>query len=174
MLAQVFSAGSGGPTRGLRTAPYMLTAADLGEVGGANYVRTNPPVDLANAERVARASLGQIPLPADRDIASWQRRDTGEQVTQVVLLYDDPAAAARLDALALRLLPGAFGLNPQSVDLPGAVDARSWTSPGYRALSFRRDGVAVFVGSSADDPVATRRLAEAVLRRLPISEPALP
>lgn len=172
VLVQIFSAGGDGPPRGLRTAPYMLTAEDLAAAGDGQYLRSNPPVDLVNVERAARASLGQIPLPADRDIASWQRPDTGEQVTQVVLLFDDPAAAARLDELALRLLPGAFGLHPQPADLAGALDARSWTGPGYRALTFRQGGVAVFIGSSADDPVATRRFAEAVLRRMSATQPA--
>ena len=171
LLAQLFSGGTSGPPYGLRTAPFMLNARDLAWDDGGTWVRTNPPVDLANVERLARASLGQIPVPADRDIATWQRSDTGEQVTQVVLLFDDPSAAARLDALAVRMLPGAFGLQPQPVDLPGASDARAWAAPGYHALSFRRDGAAVFVGSSSDDPVAARRLAAAVLRRLPTTTP---
>jgi hypothetical protein len=157
----ILLSGGGGPAPGTRALPFLLAPADLGD----DYSPTSPPVDLGNVERLARASLGAVPLPADKAIASWRRPDTGEQVTQAVLVYDDPAAASRLDALAVSALPGAFGLAPAPLSLPGAEDARTWTSPGYHAITFRRGGVAYFVGTSASDPVEARRLAEALLRR---------
>jgi len=168
VVAQILA----GPDRstGVRTAPFMLQAADLAAAGGdpgAGYVRANPPVSLAAIESAARASLGQIPLPADRDLATWQRAGSGDQTTQVVLVYDDPAQAVRLDQLAVSALPGAFGLEPAPVDLPGAQDARLWQAEGYRAITFRQGGVAVFLGTTdTADPDLVYRLAQATLDRL--------
>jgi hypothetical protein len=134
---------------------------------GTTYVRANPPVDLADAERVARASFGQIPLPAGRAIATWQHPETGRQVTQVVLQYDDPAQTARLDGVAMTMLPGTFGLQPEPIDLPGAQDARLWRSANYQALTFRHAGFAVFVGTTdTADPDVLARLARRAVARL--------
>ncbi len=132
----------------------------------AHYLRISPPVDLAAAERLARASFGQIPLPAARDIATWRRADSGHEITEVVLLYDDPAQAARLDAVAVSMLPNALGLQPEPADLPGAQDARLWRADSYQAATFRLGGVAVLIGTTdTSDPDGARRVAEAALAR---------
>jgi len=173
VLAQTL--GGGGPASNDRATSYLLTAAELPDAGTARYLRGSPPVDLGAAERLARASFGQIPVPEARDIATWRRSDTGHEVSEVVLVYDDPAQAARLDALAVSMLPGAIGLQPTPIELAGAQDARLWRADNYQAVTFRRDGVAVFIGTTETaDTDAARRLAEAALTRVLGTEVARP
>lgn len=159
--------GGGGPNLDGVAQAGLLQPVDLADAAGGGHVRTNPPVDLATAERVARASFGQIPLPAGRAIASWQRPDTGHQVTQVILHYPDPDQAAQLDAVAVRMLPNVVGLHPEAVDLPGAQDARLWRADNYRALTFRQGGDAVLLGTTdTADPDVLARLAALAMARL--------
>lgn len=171
LLAQVLSGGS--PAVENRAAAYLLAAAELPDAATARHLRSSPPVDLDAAERLARASFGQIPVPAAREMITWRRASSGHEITQVVLLYEDPSQAARLDELAVAMLPGTLGLQPQPLDLPGAQDARLWRAENYQAATFRLGGVAVLVGTTdLGDPAGARRLAAAALRRASLASTA--
>jgi hypothetical protein len=156
---------------GERVRPYMLEPSDLASVSGAPveaYRRTNPPLDLEQAERTASGvTVGRVPLPDDRHIVTYRRVGTGEEITQIVLLYDDPSRAEVLDSLAGSMVPGWIGLASEPFAMPGAQDSRLWTAEGYRAVSFRHGGVAVFLGSSGvGDHDGVLALAEIVIDRL--------
>lgn len=179
-LGQLFSPTGERPgVTGARVAPYLLGPQALAGVAAAPagaYRQTSPPVDLPQAERLAaQVGLGQVPLPDDREIVTYRRTDTGDEVTQLVLLYDDPSAAERLDGLAATKLAGLVGLQSEETALAGAQDARAWRAESYRAVSFRRGGVAVFVGMTTRDPRAGHggvlQLAAAVLARIQAQPP---
>ncbi len=174
-LGQLFGGGGGGRpgVSGDRVASYLLDPRDLAAAEGAPetiFQRTNPPLDPAQVERTASSlTLGRVPLPDDRGVSTFRRADTGEEITQVVLLYDDPAAAEDLDELGAALVAGAFGLESQAIALPGAEGARSWTAEDYRAVSFRRGGAVVFVGTTGTGDVM--QLATHILARIQAQPP---
>lgn len=163
--------GGGSGSADPRAAALLLSEAELGAVlggGSEGFMRTSPPVDLDAAERLARtASLGRLPLPQSRAVTSHRSRDGhNEEVTQVVLVYDDPAQAEALVASAAPLLESTLGLAASPLALEGASDARAWSAPGYRAASFRQGGLVVLVGSTrADAPSRALRWAEAIRDR---------
>jgi hypothetical protein len=167
LVAAAVLGGGSGSSDDRPALAGLVSAAEVADAGGAAYVRANPPVDLASAERVARASFGQIPLPDGRAIASWQRPGAGPQITQVVLHYADPAQVAQLDGVAMTMLPATFGLRPEALDLPDAQDARLWRAPNYQALTFRHAGFAVLLGTTdTADPDILPRLARQTLGHL--------
>jgi len=157
-----------------RAAALALTGADLAPAGETAAVRhISPPVDVAAVERGARAaSLGRLPLPDSRHVAAFERADTGEQITQAVLVYDDEEQAATMERLAAPLLGSAFGLTEEPFDLPGAQDARSWWGPSHRVAAFRVGGVVTVVATTAADPARLRRLAEAARDKALAAAPA--
>lgn len=165
--------GGGSGSSDPRAAALLLSEAELDAVLGsfsddAGFLRTSPPVDLDAAERLARtASLGRLPLPQSRAVTSHRSRDGhNEEVTQVVLVYDDPAQAEALVTSAAPLLESTLGLEPSPLALEGASDAWAWSAPGYRAASFRQGGLVVLVGSTrADAPSRALRWAEAIRDR---------
>lgn len=163
--------GGGSGSADPRAAALLLSEAELDAVlggGSEGFMRTSPPVDLDAAERLARtASLGRLPLPQSRAVTSHRSRDGhNEEVTQVVLVYDDPAQAEALVTSAAPLLESTLGLEPSPLALEGASDARAWSAPGYRAASFRQGGLVVLVGSTrADAPSRALRWAEAIRDR---------
>lgn len=165
--------GEGSPT-GARVSRYLAGPPELASSLGvpqAVFAKTNPPVDLDQLERSARSlTLDRVPLPDDHAIATYRRADTDAEITQVALIYDDQAAVERLDGLASSLLAGAFHLQTRPIRIEGAQDARLWWSEEYLALSFRRGGVAVFVGNTdvgAEEEL--RALAQTTLERIAAS-----
>lgn len=172
VLAASALLGTGGDPRDARAAPLVLDTADLARVAGAPetaFRRANSPVDVRIAERTAQGlTLGRIQPPQARHLASFRRADTGEEVTTVALVYDDTALAAAVDDEAAPLLTSNFGFQSTPIDdLAGVTDARLWSSGGYRAISFRQDGVVTFVGTNrTDDPAYIRRLGEAARDRV--------
>jgi hypothetical protein len=121
-------------------------------LGGApdDYLRSSPPVDLETIEHAAAAaSAGRIPMPTGRHMATYRDRATDATVTEAVLVYKDPAAAAGLDAVAAPLLGSTFGLMSEPIDLPGAADARLWRRSDYLAVTFRVGGLVGLVGTTA-------------------------
>lgn len=177
LLALDWILGGESPSRGVdeRAAPYVLQREDLAAaVGGAPdaFVQTSPPIDVAQAERAVRGiSAGHIPLPDARSVISYRQRDSGSETTSVVLIYDDPTKAQSVDRLAIPLLRNAFDLQPSPLTMEGVEDARLWTAPNYRAVSFRRGGVVAFVGTTATaDPRLVERLAELARDRIRAQE----
>ncbi len=161
-------------------APALLTREDLAAVLGgeaASYRRVPPPIDLAEAERQAgRLPFGAVPLPDQRLLITWRGPQGRVEVTQGVLYYRDPAAAARLQGMAATLLRHAFDLAATPLDLAGADGSQAWSAPGYEAVGFRRGGRLVFVGvaAAAPDrvPVALAARAMARLEALEAAETA--
>ncbi len=154
-----------------RAAPFVLTVDDLATAAGSApdaFGRTNPPVDVGLAERAAQgASLGRFSLPDARQVATYRRHQTGEEVTSVALLYDDPEQATGLGAAIAPLLSSTFQLDSAEIAIDGVDDARSWTSSRYHAISFRQGGVVSFVGTTrTDDPEGLLRLAETARDRV--------
>jgi hypothetical protein len=163
--------GSGGDARAPRMSlqPSDLAAAHpSGERREADFRAVAPPVDIHNVEGAARAaSMGQIELPASRSLNSWRDELSGEQISDAVLVFDDPQAAAGIDAMAAPLLSKAFQLISEPLALEGVEDGRLWSASAYAAVSFRIGGVLTFVGSDrADDPDHLLRLAEAARDRI--------
>ncbi len=163
--------GRGGDAR----APRMsLQAGDLaavhptGERREADFRPIAPPVDINNVERAARtASMGQIEMPSSRSLKTWYDERSGEQISQAVLVFDDPEAAADIEPLAGPLLSNAFQLIGEPWSLDGVSDGMLWTASGYAAVSFRMGGVLTFVGTGhADDPDHLRSLGEAARDRI--------
>jgi hypothetical protein len=175
--AGVAAYGALGPTNeragitGERSRPLMLSrealAAELG-APAESVVQSSPPVDVNAIERgAAHLPVGEVPLPDDRLVQSWMRRDTGQVITQAVLVYDDATRAERLSGLAERLLPAAFSLSARPTTVVGGEEALAWSGPGYEAVSFRRGGYVVFVGMDGADVSGVHRLAEAIARLEP-------
>jgi hypothetical protein len=157
--------GEGARPTGDRARPFMVSAEQLAMSFGTDQgaiVAASVPIDVGAVERGAQNfPFVDVPMPADRLVQSWSRRDTGQVITQAVLVYDDPAEAARLNELADRLLPAAFGLTSRPATVAGAETARSWSGPGYQGVSFVKENVVVFVGADGSDVTAVHRLAEA-------------
>jgi hypothetical protein len=171
VLSLVMSGGDGPSSSDTRAAGLALSPADLaGVVGGSagDFLQTAPPVDVNTLERAARtATLGKIPFPDSRHLASYRRTTTRTDVTEAVLVYDDPANAAALDAAAAPLLGSTFGLMSEPITLDGAEDARRWSSSAYQAVTFRVDGSIGFVGTTdTSDPDQVIRLAERLRDKL--------
>lgn len=163
----------GGPAGGGRTGAYLLEPADLAGASGTqsgpdDFVRTSPPVDLDLVERSARSlSMGQATMPESRAITTYRERATGFETTQVVLVYADPTKARSVQDMAETLLPRTFGLQPETLAMDGVDDARVWSAGGYSAVSFRRGGVVVFVGTTdTRDPEVIQRLGNAAKLKL--------
>lgn len=164
---------------GQRVSGYVLSGPELGRVLGVSATalrRTNPPVDIGQVERSARSlTMGQVPLPDDRSMATVRRSDTGHEITQLVMLYDDAAALEGLDELAASLVGGAFHLESEPVALADAVDARRWWAASFRALSFRKGKLAVFLGTSdeaGEDDL--RAIAATIIARIEAHPPPPP
>lgn len=156
----VRSTGGGTTPRDERAAGLALEAEELAPDDPAAIRPANPPVDVAALERgLNAATLGRAPLPESRQVRTYVRSDTGEEVTQAVLLYDDPSRAASLDRLAAPLLGSAFGLESTPLDLPGTEDARRWTGQGYQVATFRLGGAVMVVATTAAEPGRLEELA---------------
>jgi hypothetical protein len=172
-LAWLLNGQSGNP-RDARVEPYVLTAAELAAAAGGAPVgpdafqRTNPPIDIGMAERAAQgAAFGRFSLPDARAVATYRHASSGDEITSVALIYDDPAEAVGLDAKLAPLLSSALGLASETITLEGTADARRWTAPRYQAISFRQGGVVSFVGTDKpEDPAHLLRLAEAARERV--------
>lgn len=151
-----------------RALSLTLTYDDLRAVDpGADFQSSLPPIDLGQAERMAQgASLGRLALPNSRAVQTWREARTGEEITSAVLLYDDPAGAIALEEMAAPLLGSAFGLQVEPLELAGAPDGQRLVSAQYQAISLRREGLLILVGTTrADDPDRILRLAERALAR---------
>lgn len=152
--------GQGTGPRDERAARLALEAEDVAPLDPAAIRPANPPVDVAALERGFRAAtLGRAPLPESRQLQTYVRSDTGEEVTHAVLLYDDPSQAASLDRLAAPLLGSAFGLESAPLDLAGAEDSRRWTGQGYQVATFRVGGAVMVVATTAAEPARLEELA---------------
>jgi hypothetical protein len=152
-----------------RALSLTLTHEDLSAVDpSADFRSSLPPIDLGQAERMAQgATLGRLALPDSRAVQTWREAKTGEEITSAVLLYDDPAGAATLAEMAAPLLGSAFGLQVEPLEMAGVDDAQRLVSAQYQAISLRREGLLVLVGTSrADDPERILRLAERALARV--------
>jgi hypothetical protein len=146
-----------------RRASMVVAPPTGGDATGAvgDLVRVSPPIDLAMAERMANAaSLGRIPMPDSRDLASYRRVSSGEEISHAVLVYDDESEAAQLDSLAAPLLASALGLEGRALDLAGTQDARLWSGHGYQVVTFRNGGIVQLVATTSSEPAAAVALAE--------------
>ena len=144
-----------------RAATLALTEPELAAVSGADDLRrVNPPLDLGMVERTAKAAtLGQVPLPESRHMNSYKNVDTGEEINEAVLVYDDIEAAASLDGIAAPLLGSALGLQSEPLEIPETQDARRWTGAGVQAATFRVGGVVLVVSTTSADPAELMDLA---------------
>jgi hypothetical protein len=184
VLLMLASGGPGRPTpTGVRVSPYLLTPEDVAAVTGwpADTLEpADPGIDLDRLESQAQQlTFGRAPLPDDRAIVSYREPTAGAQVTSAVLLYDDPARAQQLVGLVDQLPPGVTlaGLVPadQVATVPGGTDATRWTATGYRAVTFRRDGVVVFVGvADPDGTIDLEALAARAATRVEAAPPPPP
>jgi hypothetical protein len=153
--------GPGPAPKDDRAAAMTLDERDLASGGASSALRrTNPPVDVASVERAARAAtLNRVTLPDSRQVATFERVDTSEQITHAVLVYDDAATAAELDRLASPLLSSALGLTEGALELEDTQDARRWAGGGYQVATFRIGGVVMVVATTSIDPAELERLA---------------
>ncbi len=172
----IMSGSDEGSSSGERAERYLARPEELASVlsvPDAVLGMTNPPVDVDQLERSARSlTLNRVPLPDEHAVSTYRRADTDAEITQAVLVYEDREAAGSLDRLASSLLAGAFHLQTKPIAIEGAADARLWWSEEYLAISFRRDGVVVFIGDTdagAEEDV--RALAELALREIAASPP---
>lgn len=160
---------------GARVAGYALTADDLALVDGGEVAwRSGPgPVDFGRVFAAARALPG-VAAPDDRQAVAFTAPDGRADVFQVTVLYDDEAAAAALMASdAVDALSRAFGLTSAPTVLDGATDVRRWTAADVAALSFRRGGVVVFVGTRGVGAPTVDALAARVRDRVAAAPPAV-
>lgn len=168
VMAMVTRCGGGSPVG--RTDAALLAPADLGFLGPAGADRWQalpPPVDLGQAELVARAAAGGT-LPAARARAAVSYRDPsgGVEVTEAVLRYADGADAEKVAAAGAPLLERTFGLVRAPLDLPGTTGATAWHSAVYSGASFILADSLVFVGGSGLTPTQLQDLAAAARDRV--------
>lgn len=153
-----------------RTDAALLAPADLGFLDAAGADRWQalpPPVDLGQAELVARAAAGgTLPAAEARAAVSYRDPAGGMEVTQALLRYADGADAERVAAAGAPLLERTFGLVRAPLDLPGTSGATAWHSAAYSGVSFILEDSLVFVGGSGLAPAQLQDLATAARDRL--------
>lgn|GEM_PF-3121558 len=174
----VLSRGGGTRQTDRRAATVALPPAEIAQAVGGDpdrLVRVNPPIDIDAIESAARnMPFLDVPMPDSRYIESFRRTDTGQEITQAFLLYDNEEDAARVDALANQYLASALGLSTEPIDLPGTEEARVWRGKGYEAVSFRLDGVFALVATTeTGDPDSVMRLAERARQQAAEARPTL-
>lgn len=170
-MALLARCGAGAPAG--RTDAALLGPTDLSPddpAGAARWQAVPPPVDLSQAELVARAAAGGTMAAARaRSAVTWRDPQAGSEVTQAVLRYDDGAAASEVVSAAAPLLERTFGLVRAPADLAGTSEATAWHSALYSGMSFRLDDTLVFVGGSNLEPARLNALAAAARDRLVLS-----
>lgn len=176
-LSLVIGGGDGSGTD-RRAATAAMDPADIAAAVGSQpegMVRVNPPIDVEAIIRAARAlPMVDVPMPDSQHVESFRSSDSGQEITQAFLWYDDDADAAKLDGLAAKYLASALGLDTAPTTIDGVTDARRWTGQGYEALSFRSDGVFVLVAATTtDDEGAAERLAAGARDKVAAVRPTL-
>lgn len=169
----------GGETRGARAGVWALDAEAVAAAAGGRWQRTSPRVNVTLAERIGAAVLD---MPDDWHLQSWRNADTGAELSQLTLLYDEPARAAALaEGPVTGLLAQHLGLWPETwagaATPEGADEALRWhAEQGWTAVSLRRGGVIVLLATAGPDAPAPEAFAGPVLADLRAGPPdaALP
>ncbi|MBK7780985.1 MAG: hypothetical protein IPJ58_09505 [Ardenticatenia bacterium] len=167
-MAAVARCGGGAPVG--RSDAALLGPADLSPedpAAAARWQSLPAPVDLGQAELVARAAAGgKMPAAQARAAVSYRDAAGGVEFTQAVLRYADGAEAEAVVAAGAPLLERTFGLIRAPLDLPGTTGATAWHSAVYGGVSFIAEDTLVFVGGSGMDGATLSRLAAAARDRV--------